>query len=226
MTKLSHSGLFLTQFLLLFFIFAHPSTVSANITDFLSGFWVEDAKASSVFETPNSQKMAILDASSVYLAKAKGPEVVIEDEALVSNKTNFDIDKKVEVVKTLSPKEVSLKYYTRPITAGVRTQGLHKNNAVDLAASCGTPIFASASGTVTVSKSDGGWNGGYGNFVVINHGNGSQTLYSHMSEVLVAQGDKVKKGEEIGEIGSTGKVHGVTGCHVHFEIRNGPTNPF
>lgn len=226
MTKLSHSGLFLTQFLLLVIVFGRPNAVSANITDFISGFWSQDAQASVDFVSPNSQKMALLDTNYSYLVSVKEPEITIEDEALISNKTNFDIDKKIEVVKTPSTKEVALKYYMRPIASGVRTQGLHKNNAVDLAAACGTPIFASASGTVTVSKSDDGWNGGYGNFVVIGHSNGSQTLYSHMSEVFVVEGDKVKKGDEVGEIGSTGKVHGVTGCHVHFENRKGPANPF
>jgi murein DD-endopeptidase MepM/ murein hydrolase activator NlpD len=62
--------------------------------------------------------------------------------------------------------------------------------------------------------------------VVINHTNGSQTLYAHMSSVSVTEGSSVAKGDRIGAIGATGKVHGTTGCHVHFEIRNGPTNPF
>jgi len=117
-------------------------------------------------------------------------------------------------------------YYTRPIAAGIRTQGIHGYNGVDLADSCGTPIYASAAGEVVVSKSNSGYNGGYGNYVVINHDNGSQTLYSHMQAVSVAVGQQVNKGEQIGTIGATGKVDGPTGCHVHFEIRNGASNPF
>lgn len=113
-------------------------------------------------------------------------------------------------------------YYLRPIAGGIRSQGIHGYNAVDLAAPVGTPILASASGDVIVAK-EGGWNGGYGSYVVVQHGNGSQTLYSHASKIAVALGDHVVQGEVIGYVGRTGKA---TGPHVHFEIRNGIRNPF
>jgi LysM repeat protein len=112
-------------------------------------------------------------------------------------------------------------YYMRPITGGVRTQGLHGYNGVDLAAPVGTPIYASAAGTVIVAKM-GGWNGGYGNYVVIRHGNGTQTLYAHASAISTSVGATVKKGQLIAAVGSTGQS---TGPHVHFEIR-GAKNPF
>ncbi|MFM2357426.1 MAG: hypothetical protein RJA61_163 [Candidatus Parcubacteria bacterium] len=112
-------------------------------------------------------------------------------------------------------------YFIRPITGGRKTQGIHGYNGVDLAAPVGTPIVAAASGEVIVSRS-GGWNGGYGNYIVIAHPNGTQTLYSHNSENIVFQGESVIKGQIIGFIGSTGKS---TGPHVHFEIR-GAKNPF
>lgn len=117
-------------------------------------------------------------------------------------------------------------YYTRPILAGTRTQGIHGSNSVDLADSCGTPIYAAASGEVTLSKGNGGWNGGYGNYMVVSHANRSQTLYSHMKTVLVEEGARVEKGQQIGTIGNTGKVGGATGCNLHFEIRGGGRNPF
>ncbi len=117
-------------------------------------------------------------------------------------------------------------YYIRPIKGGIRTQGIHGNNAVDLAEACGSPIYASAAGSIIVTKSDGQWNGGYGNYIVISHNNGSQTLYGHMQALSVAVGDSVTQGQMIGLLGNTGKVSGVTGCHVHFEIRNGIVNPF
>lgn len=113
-------------------------------------------------------------------------------------------------------------YYLRPINGGVRTQGIHGYNAVDLAAPIGTPILASAPGLVTVSRT-GGWNFGYGNYIVINHPNGSQTLYAHNSQNIVSVGQEVVRGQVIGYVGSTGRS---TGPHVHFEIRNGPRNPF
>lgn len=112
-------------------------------------------------------------------------------------------------------------YYTRPIIGGVKSQGLHGYNGVDLAAPSGTPIYASASGKVIVSSS-GGWNGGYGNFIIISHDNGTQTLYAHNSQNLVSVGAYVDQGQKIALMGNTGKS---TGSHVHFEIR-GAKNPF
>jgi murein DD-endopeptidase MepM/ murein hydrolase activator NlpD len=113
-------------------------------------------------------------------------------------------------------------YYLRPITGGTRTQGIHGYNGVDLAAPVGTPILAAASGEVIISR-QGGWNGGYGNYVVIKHDNGTQTLYAHNSSNAVGMGQYVVKGQIIGYVGSTGRS---TGAHVHFEIRGGPRNPF
>ena len=113
-------------------------------------------------------------------------------------------------------------YYLRPIVGGKKTQGIHGYNGVDIGAPRGTPIVASAEGDVIVAK-DGGWNGGYGSYVVIQHGNGSQTLYSHASSVIVYAGEHVVRGQVIAYVGATGKV---TGPHLHFEIRNGIRNPF
>ncbi len=115
-------------------------------------------------------------------------------------------------------------YYIAPLSNYVKTQGIHGYNGVDLApiGDKSAPIMASADGVVVVAK-DGGWNGGYGSYVVINHGNGSQTLYSHMSKVSVDVGQSVVQGQVIGNVGSTGKS---TGPHVHFEIRDGIRNPF
>ena len=112
-------------------------------------------------------------------------------------------------------------YYLRPILGGRKSQGLHGYNGIDLATSYGAPIFAAAEGTVLISKNSG-WNGGYGNYVVISHSNGTQTLYAHNSQNIVYPGQYVVKGQVIGYIGSTGKS---TGNHVHFEVRGGK-NPF
>lgn len=112
-------------------------------------------------------------------------------------------------------------YYMRPIDGGRRSQGLHGNNGVDLAAPTGTPIRASADGVVIIARSSG-YNGGYGSYVVVSHPNGTQTLYAHASRVTVSQGQAVSKGDTIALVGSTGKS---TGPHVHFEIR-GAANPF
>lgn len=110
---------------------------------------------------------------------------------------------------------------SRPVAGGIRTQGIHGHNGVDIAAPLNTPILAAASGEVIISRY-GGWNGGYGNYVVIKHSNGTQTLYAHMNETMVSQGDKVTKGQQIGKMGNTGDSSGV---HLHFEVRGGK-NPF
>ncbi len=126
------------------------------------------------------------------------------------------------VLKNLLPiRSVSVGYYINPAPSARRSQGLHGYNGVDLAAPTGTPLLASAGGTIIVSKNTG-WNRGYGIYVVIAHDNGTQTLYAHMSRTIVSAGMRVVQGQVIGSIGSTGKS---TGPHVHFEIR-GAVNPF
>ncbi len=113
-------------------------------------------------------------------------------------------------------------YYSNPMPGGIITQGIHGWNAVDIGAPLGTPIHAAANGTVIVSRDNGGWNGGYGNYVVITHDNGTQTLYAHMRRSIVSVGQSVSSGQIIGYVGMTGLT---TGPHVHFEVR-GAANPF
>lgn len=111
-------------------------------------------------------------------------------------------------------------YFGNPLPGGRLTQGIHGYNGVDIGAPSGTPIYAAAAGSVIVAKS-GGYNGGYGSYVVVKHGNGTQTLYAHMSSVAASAGS-VEKGALLGYVGNTGKS---TGNHLHFEVR-GATNPF
>ncbi|MCL4299643.1 MAG: M23 family metallopeptidase [Anaerolineae bacterium] len=85
--------------------------------------------------------------------------------------------------------------------------------AVDIAAYIGAPVLAGDSGYVIVA----GWsNVGYGYHIVIDHGNGYQTLYAHLNSIYVNVGDNVAQGQQIGEMGNTGNA---TGPHLHFEIR-------
>jgi LysM repeat protein len=113
-------------------------------------------------------------------------------------------------------------YYSNPIPGGLVTQGIHGWNGIDIGAARGTPIHAAANGTVIIARNNGAWNGGYGNYVVITHSNGSQTLYAHMSSVAAYAGQSVTSGQVIGYVGRTGKA---TGFHLHFEVR-GAANPF
>lgn len=84
----------------------------------------------------------------------------------------------------------------------------------DIAAKCGTPIYAAHGGTVTYA----GWNGGLGNYVQLDNGGGDSTGYGHMINggILVRIGQQVAPGQQIGKVGSTGAS---TGCHVHFLVR-------
>jgi murein DD-endopeptidase MepM/ murein hydrolase activator NlpD len=86
------------------------------------------------------------------------------------------------------------------------------HEGIDLAVSNGTPVVASAAGTVIVS----GWMGGYGNLVVVDHGNGVATAYGHNTSVTVGVGQHVSQGQLIAYSGNTGNS---TGPHVHFEVR-------
>lgn len=112
-------------------------------------------------------------------------------------------------------------FFIRPITGGRRTQGIHGNNAVDIAANTGTPVYAAASGQVLIAKPSG-YNGGYGQLIIIAHAGKIQTVYAHLSQVNVAPGQSVVQGQLIGAVGNTGRS---TGPHIHFEVR-GAKNPF
>ena len=93
--------------------------------------------------------------------------------------------------------------------------GSHKG--VDICAAAGTPIYASAGGTVTkAGYNRAGAGNGYGNSIIINHGNGYTTVYAHCLSLVVHAGQSVKQGQLIGYVGSTGRS---SGNHCHFEIR-------
>lgn len=102
------------------------------------------------------------------------------------------------------------------------TQHFHARHfAVDMqdksGGKLGGPIYAAEDGTVT--RASKGWNGGYGNVLEVDHGNGLVTLYGHNKELYVKKGDKVQRGQTIAWMGNTGLVYGATGIHVHFEVR-------
>lgn len=132
------------------------------------------------------------------------------------------------------------KFFIVPVS-GLITQGKHSYTppAIDIGNSCGTPIFAAADGVVSdvfeTSSRSAYAGGGYGNNIKIQHSDGSLSLYAHLysGSILVSDGETVKQGQKIAEIGGGWIRRGVrmagagrsTGCHLHFEVRNG-INPF
>ncbi len=122
--------------------------------------------------------------------------------------------------------------YIKPLSGGRQSSGYGRrtaptkgastnHRAIDWATPTGTAIWASSGGTVSVA----GWQSGYGYVVYINHPDGNQTRYGHLSKILVSVGQKVKQGQKIALSGNTGRS---TGPHLHFELRvNGtPVNPY
>jgi murein DD-endopeptidase MepM/ murein hydrolase activator NlpD len=100
---------------------------------------------------------------------------------------------------------------------GTRTDpfrgGAARHQGIDLAAPVGTPIYATAEGTVN----EAGYNsGGYGNLIKLDHGRGIETRYGHLSQILVSPGQRIARGQMIGRMGSTGRS---TGSHLHYEVR-------
>ncbi len=208
--------------------------------------WANDLNSKSSIKV--GQKLVILPVSGVSYKVRKGDTVsglaekfnVSERDIVDFNKTEDNkliigetiiipggkLISKNNSKKTVSNKDdskgsVSLGNMIRPIK-GVKTQGIHGYNGIDFGAPIGTPVYASLDGVVTLVRGGNGWNGGYGNYVVIKHNNGIQTLYAHLDSFSVNTGQYVEKGEIIGKSGNTGRS---TGPHLHFEVR-GSRNPF
>ncbi len=95
--------------------------------------------------------------------------------------------------------------------------------AIDVGSWTGASVKASDNGYVVVAG--GGWNAGYGNHVIVDHGNGFVTLYAHLNSIFVRPGENISRGQQIGTVGNTGNS---TGPHLHFEVRyqGVPQNPF
>ncbi|MBX3240257.1 MAG: M23 family metallopeptidase [Chitinophagaceae bacterium] len=150
----------------------------------------------------------------------------------LSNRISFQLRSYGEIEKMIKGKEkllaatpaiqpISNKELTRLASGyGYRIDPVYKtvkmHSGLDFSAPQGTPIYATADGVVKLAGNTGN---GYGNYVVINHGYGYETLYGHQYRIKVKRGERVKRGEQIGWVGSTGKS---TGPHLHYEVhKNG-----
>lgn len=113
--------------------------------------------------------------------------------------------------------------FSWPTSGNITQQFWGGHRAIDVGSWVGAPAKAADSGYVVLAG--GGWNGGYGNHVIVDHGNGFTTLYAHLNSIFVRPGESVSRGQQIGTVGNTGNS---TGPHLHFEIRyqGVPRNPF
>ena len=158
----------------------------------------------------------------------------LEDELLIGSaliipgaKKEMPVQKYVSVTGNSAPANVAGYNYNGsssgrliwPTLAKAKiTQGYRRGHyAVDIATRSKGPIFAATGGKVI--KAAYGWNGGYGNVVILDHGNGMQTLYAHNEKLYVTAGQYVEQGQTIAWMGNSGRVYGVTGIHLHFEVR-------
>jgi murein DD-endopeptidase MepM/ murein hydrolase activator NlpD len=137
-----------------------------------------------------------------------------EFRALADNwgKINGAVTKVEVAVPSINPVDV-MKFSSGYGYRSAPTRGASRNHkGLDIPGPVGTPIYATADGTIGRAQ----WVGGYGKFVEINHGNAVQTRYGHLSAMNVVPGQRIRKGDVLGYMGSTGRS---TGSHLHYEVR-------
>jgi murein DD-endopeptidase MepM/ murein hydrolase activator NlpD len=178
----------------------------------------------------NVSEQTIRDYNNIGDNLALGTTIIIPNAVVPNEEKPFPTAEPVQPKKVATKKSIPATnvqsanlpsndgYFAFP-TTGNNYGRIHSNNGVDISNSCGTPIYASADGTITTSQD--GWNGGYGNHIKITHPNGVVTLYGHLSSRALQVGTTVTKGQYLGAMGTTGNS---TGCHLHFEVR-GARNP-
>jgi murein DD-endopeptidase MepM/ murein hydrolase activator NlpD len=184
-----------------------------------------DSAASVAIPVPSPRTQLIPRQQSIPSPQSKintvtGIEIPVAAPATIRNsiqglKPSNSIDRtapsssSVFIYPLTTPATISSRFgwRTHPLTGSRRF-----HSGVDIAAPTGAPVVATASGTVVSA----GWNGGYGNAVIIQHNDTQQTLYGHLSKVSVKLGEMIAQGTIIGLVGSTGNS---TGPHLHFESR-------
>jgi len=170
---------------------------------------------------PNSQLLIELNKKLDYLTKQFDAQNNSYDQLLVMAKDKKDYLERIPAIQPVANKKLErigsgFGYRTDPF---YRTSRFHAG--IDFTAPRGVEVYATANGVVSLVKSEF-W--GYGQHIVINHGNGYETLYAHLSKFSCKVGQKVKRGQLIGHVGSTGKS---TGAHLHYEVHKDgvPINP-
>lgn len=192
---------------------------------------IEQDKVAAEYEVQVAELQDLYAQRESIVSSLSEEERKIQNEIASYEEDNINLENYFSNNSTSSGGQVSTSGFMRPTSGpitspfGNRThpitgqqQSFHKG--VDIAPAAGTPIVASKAGTVTTAS----YLSGYGNTVIIDHGDGTSTLYAHASSFAVSNGQKVSQGQTIAYVGSTGNS---TGPHLHFEVRvNGnPVNP-
>jgi LysM repeat protein len=187
----------------------HPVKSGDTVSTIAKKYGVEEAKIIEFNSLPQDGQLSLGD--DIIIPDGQMPEVRIAA---------------VPRSGSVLPRQTSFSYlpnlgdfFMLP-ASGYNWGKIHGRNGVDIASSCGSPIFAAADGTV-LSADAVGYNGGFGKYLKITHPNGTETLYAHASKILVSDGESVAKGQKIALMGTTGRS---TGCHLHFEV-HGARNP-
>lgn len=174
------------------------------------------------------RKLASLSDASLITTLSR--QLDLFDRQLYVQSQSFDqlritaINQKDKLAHIPSVLPINIADYTMSSGYGYRRDPVYGSSkfheGLDFAAPTGTPVFATADGIVTCAERKGG----YGNCIDISHGYNYLTRFGHLSQILVTEGQKVKRGEMIGKVGSTGKS---TGPHLHYEVRfkDQPQNP-
>lgn len=184
-----------------------PAIYHGEVFDHDGGFIAMKLQAGEVSEEFLNSRERISDEE--YYHKFVEPQIQAEEE-----RRKLEEEERKRAEEALKSSYPALQY---PVDGGISkgySVGDNFHHGVDFAVSKGTEVYAAASGEVTEIGS--GWNGGYGNSVTIRHVGTMETVYAHMNEVLVKEGDEVNAGDVIGYSGSTGDA---VGDELHFEVR-------
>ena len=188
----------------------HTVKDGQNILDIAQKYQIEAERLIAQNELENSSG---LEAGAVLLvpgARVEAPKPVTPARATVAKRT----------AKNIAPSRGSGNATRKLLmpASGTYTQYFHASHfGLDIGNPRGGPILAAESGKV-IRADPIGYNGGYGQVIVIDHGDGLQTLYAHHAAIYVSVGEYVVRGQHIADMGNTGRVFGPTGVHLHFEV--------
>ena len=191
-----------------------------------SGIWVNDSPSEGVVERPVAATNPRVGITVERATGLVGNPVTARRENFGEGTISGSFSTRPVTIRGQSsaPSGMPLASMRLSSSFGNRRHPIHggwsRHSGIDLAAPYGTPIMATGSGVVTRAGS----NGGYGLMVGLDHGDGTETRYAHMSRYVVRPGDRVSEGQVIGYVGSTGNS---TGPHLHYEVLVGgrPVDP-